>query len=381
MDSVFILDSTAVASSSSALRKTLVIINPKSGRKRSQKLFSKHVQHILDTAKLPYEVKTTEYAGHAADICLELNVDEYECVATCSGDGLVHECMNGFLSRPDYQQIKDRVSFCPVPCGTSNALAASFYMVRPEDAAIALCRRESLPCDVFTFELIGDAVSSTKEGTTTTTTEEEKPTAKKEGEVVAAAKSGSVALRMDKRLAFLMVAWGFIADCDLGTENMRWMGSLRNQVGALKFIQKKKRQHARIRYQKADAADGEWTETEDDFFIVILCNLPYISFDVAFSPSSRARDGQLHLIMVRDAKRMDMLKLFTVVEKGNHLPNPSVECVPVKTAEVLFDPSKCDTYISLDGEPMPLQSFRVQVCPDSVMNIRGLNLYLPSAKL
>eukprot|EP00762_Andalucia_godoyi_P007459 ANDGO_07834.mRNA.1 Sphingoid long chain base kinase 4 len=378
-------------------RKTLVLINPFSGKKKSQMLFMKHVKPVLDRAGTPYDVVLTQHPLHAMQIAFSVNVDEFECVATCSGDGLMHEVVNGLLRRPDWIDIRDRIAVCPIPCGTSNALAASFSMIHPADAAAALSRRTAEKCDLFFFETLTtpSAVSSTEP--LPSATEGSSASAQLEATGQHAASLDVFQDYSTSRWGFLSVAWGFIADCDLGTEDIRWMGSLRNQVGALKFIKKKKRPHAKIRYVLGSAKnDGhaeesaspvsaeDWVDMEDDFFMILFSNLHYLSWDVMFSPLSKANDGLIELLLVRDCKRLDLLKLFGEVERGNHIGRPEVECTSIRSAEISFDPESADTFVAVDGEKLPLQPFRVSMDRNGrreYVLIRGLDVQLPSSKL
>ena len=46
---------------------------------------------------LDLEVKYTEYAGHARELMLDDSIKQYYAVVTVSGDGLIHEVINGLM--------------------------------------------------------------------------------------------------------------------------------------------------------------------------------------------------------------------------------------------------------------------------------------------
>ncbi len=62
-----------------------------------------------------------------------------------------------------------------------------------------------------------------------------------------------------RRYMFVAATWGAIADVDIGTENMRWMGSTRNLVGAAKVILQMPAYNGALYYRRLPsdaAADG-----------------------------------------------------------------------------------------------------------------------------
>lgn len=67
----------------------------------------------------------TEHQGHAIQIAKELDIHAYDAVVTVSGDGVIHEVMNGFLQRPDAREAMKSVSLGIIPGGTGNALIIS----------------------------------------------------------------------------------------------------------------------------------------------------------------------------------------------------------------------------------------------------------------
>ena len=68
----------------------------------------------------------TERANHAFDIVnKEIQPGQYDCISTISGDGLIFEVVNGLMTRPDYNEFKDNITFGPIPGGTSNGLVKS----------------------------------------------------------------------------------------------------------------------------------------------------------------------------------------------------------------------------------------------------------------
>lgn len=65
----------------------------------------------------------TERQGHAVDIARELAIDAYDAIVTVSGDGVIHEVLNGFSQRPDARLALKKVPLGVIPGGTGNALS------------------------------------------------------------------------------------------------------------------------------------------------------------------------------------------------------------------------------------------------------------------
>ena len=55
------------------------------------------------------------------EIAKELPLDKYDAVATMSGDGLIHEVLNGFWQHADPIRAL-RTPVAPVPTGSANGL-------------------------------------------------------------------------------------------------------------------------------------------------------------------------------------------------------------------------------------------------------------------
>lgn len=71
-----------------------------------------------------YEIDT-QRQGHAIQIAKELDPTAYDAVVTVSGDGIIHELINGFLSRPDGKEIIKNVPLGIIPGGTNNSFIIS----------------------------------------------------------------------------------------------------------------------------------------------------------------------------------------------------------------------------------------------------------------
>lgn len=139
--------------------KMLVILNPRSGRGRSSKVFHGMVEPIFKLAGFKMEVVKTKSAGHARK--LASNVDFTTCpdgIICVGGDGIVNEVLNGLLSR-DNQKEAISIPIGIIPAGSDNSLIWTVLGVRdPISAAIAIVKGGLTATDVFAVEWIETGV-------------------------------------------------------------------------------------------------------------------------------------------------------------------------------------------------------------------------------
>ena len=63
---------------------------------------------MFDKAHIDVEIRETERRNHGYDMVKEggeLNLNQYDNLVTISGDGLIHEVVNGLLLRSDWKDI------------------------------------------------------------------------------------------------------------------------------------------------------------------------------------------------------------------------------------------------------------------------------------
>ncbi|KAK3292068.1 ATP-NAD kinase-like domain-containing protein [Chaetomium fimeti] len=181
-------------------KRAWVLVNPHAGPGGAEKIWEKEVKPIFEAARMPITVVRTAYSGEAVTLARDLNIEDYDIAIPCSGDGLPHEVFNGLAKRPDARRALSKIAVCHIPCGSGNAMSCNLYgTYRPALAALAIVKGVPTPLDL---------VSVTHGG--------------------------------QRTISFLSQAVGLIAEIDLGTESMRWMGATRFTVGFLmRAVQKK----------------------------------------------------------------------------------------------------------------------------------------------
>ncbi|KAL1545007.1 Sphingoid long-chain bases kinase 1 [Salvia divinorum] len=135
--------------------KMLVILNPRSGRGRSSKVFNGLVEPIFKLAGFELEVVKTTSAGHARK--LAASVDFTTCpdgIICVGGDGIINEVLNGLLSRENQKEAIS-IPIGIIPAGSDNSLVWTILGVRdPISAAITIVKGGLTATDVFAVEWI-----------------------------------------------------------------------------------------------------------------------------------------------------------------------------------------------------------------------------------
>ena len=95
-------------------RKILFVINPISGTGK-KKIIEKLLEEYLDKSAIEFEIKYTEFAGHAIEISKKVvDQNNYECVIAVGGDGSVNEVANGLIGSICYlKNPKERKECAP----------------------------------------------------------------------------------------------------------------------------------------------------------------------------------------------------------------------------------------------------------------------------
>ncbi|KAG6900853.1 hypothetical protein C0993_009971 [Termitomyces sp. T159_Od127] len=177
-------------------------------------VWMKTVEPILRASRCSLDVTHTAHRGHAFDLAKDLPLD-YDAIVTVSGDGLVHEILNGFAQHEDPRKALS-IPIAPIPTGSGNGLSLNLLGLERgfdvTEAALNVIKGKQMKVDVF---------SLTQDGKRT--------------------------------ISFMSQALGLMADLDIGTENLRWMGDTRFMVGLLRGILKFKPCPVQLSYKVAES--------------------------------------------------------------------------------------------------------------------------------
>ncbi|KAI1193206.1 sphingoid long chain base kinase-like protein [Nemania serpens] len=360
-------------------RRAKVLINPHAGPGGAVRKWEHDVKPLFEAARMTLDVVATTHQGQGIEISEALDIDAYDVVVVCSGDGLVYEVFNGLGKRPDARAALQKLAVAHIPCGSGNAMSCNLngsYFRGP--SALAVIKGIRTAVDLMSFT------------------------------------QGS-----RRTLSFLSQSVGIIAECDLGTENMRWLGAKRFEVGiAQRIFSKKvypcdvaikveieskdqiKAHYKRIRNSqeqghgdssrestagtslstsdsRPDAGEGlpplrfgtvkdkipeDWQTISYDKLGNFYCgNMAWMAPDANFFPAACMNDGLMDVVINDgDIPATKYINLMTSAETGKIFDNPLVSYR--KAVAYRFTPrNQADGYISVDGERMPFEPFQVEV--------------------
>lgn len=109
-------------------KKILFIINPISGVYKKANV-PEQIQREIDLTKFDYEIRATQYAGHATEIAREAVAEGYKIIVAVGGDGSINEVANALIGTDAVLGI--------IPYGSGNGLALHLGM-KPRNVKAAL---------------------------------------------------------------------------------------------------------------------------------------------------------------------------------------------------------------------------------------------------
>ncbi|XP_059527297.1 sphingosine kinase 1 isoform X1 [Myotis daubentonii] len=347
--------------------RVLVLLNPRGGKGKGLQLFRSHVQPRLAQADVSYRLMLTERRNHARELVGAEELGRWDALVVMSGDGLMHEVVNGLMERPDWETAI-RKPLCSLPAGSGNALAASvnhyagYEQVTNEDllnnCTLLLCRRRLAPMNLLSLRMA----------------------------------SG---LRV---FSVLSLAWGFIADVDIESEKFRRLGEMRFTVGTLLRLAALRVYRGQLAYLPAErvackvptspALDRQdqqgpvdthlvpleepvpahWTVVPEQDFVLVLALLhSHLGSEMFAAPMGHRAAGAMHLFYVRaGVSRAMLLRLFLAMEKGRHMECDCPYLVYVPVVAFRLEPKDGKGMFAVDGELMVSEAVQGQVHPNYI---------------
>ena len=308
-------------------KRFLVLVNPASGK--GQAVVKWNTAHPLFEACTltvictPYTATT--HRGHAEEIVTGTDWALFDGVVVVSGDGLMHEVVNALC-----KMGRVEVPVAALPGGSSNAMAC------------VLCENSGLPCTLFNSAYVTIKGKSAKLDITRINRENEPPI-----------------------YSFLSVSWGFIADTDIGSDTLRWLGSLRFNLYGLWRLMRLRRYSGTLTMWEDS---GEVTES-GGFLSFISCNLPFIGVGMHVAPRAALNDGFNDLLFVRSEHtgRFGLARVLLRQDSGRHLDLQQLHYVKARRWRLV--PNVPEGIFSIDGEMYPAGPIEAEVVPGLALTL------------
>lgn len=353
----------------------VVFVNPNSGHGHAFRIWKANVEPMLLLAKINVELVVTQYANHAREYVTTLvDYKQFNCYMTIGGDGILYEIINGFASRENGMNILKELSFAPIPGGSGNGLIKSILFECYEDCT----------ADIATFA----AIRSHGNGT------------------VPLDLSRVVTNDNQVHYSFHSIFWGIMCDFIRGTEQFRWFGPKRFQVGAIYVILRRRVYQGRLciklipneleydhteyplrkipcnRLLDGEAVDANnWLTLTGKFTMVTVSHGSHVTTVIHSGPGVRIADGVLTLLVTQDVGRVPLAKIFKGMRSGQQVYNPSMRVFRCTEFSLETLPSCKYNDIglfSLDGEHIPYGLMNVSVAHKAT-NVCSLSTTIPAA--
>lgn len=174
--------------------------------------------------------------------------------------------------------------------------------------------------------------------------------------------------------SFLTYSWAMIADIDIESEIIRFMGVLRNDIWAVWRVINLRSYRGKFSYLPADqvkpgdsvrnnfpAFDEEvpstWVTMEEDFILFWASQVSHASTTTLQSPDSNLNDGIFNILVIRKpCSRLGVVKVLLGLENGSHVKNAKAEFFPCVAFRL--DPISKGSFHDIDGEVV--ESGRIQ---------------------
>ncbi|KAL3791593.1 hypothetical protein HJC23_012183 [Cyclotella cryptica] len=297
------------------------------------------------------EGSTDERSHHNENNCTintdteSKDISEYNAIIAMGGDGILFEIMQGIHARADEKELFAKLKFGIIGCGTSNGLAKSILHwsgenYGPLESIFQICKGSTAPLDIASYQLANTSKTYT---------------------------------------SFLTFSWGLIADCDLESECIRWLGSLRQDIWAVyRGILCRKKYRARLSYLPPNSAGGvtgevnstefgkplsnKWVTIEDDFIVFWACNVSHAAHNMYNCPMAKMNDGMFHILVVRGScSRIRLLEMLLKLESGNHIHCRDLEVIDCVAYRLT--PLSENSYNDLDGELIESGPIQAHIIP------------------
>ena len=122
---------------------------------------------------------------------------------------------------------------------------------------------------------------------------------------------------------------------------------------------------------------GDWLTIEEEFVLFLIMNMPVLTTDFTAIPSATLNDGFMHLLYIKKGiSKLELLKLFSDTESGNHVSSPYVEHVKIKAFRLeplpMESSSNQSGHFMIDGEPIPSGVIQGEIRP-SMANVLAVH--------
>lgn len=272
--------------------KYLFVVNPTAGRGDGLKR-GEQIQKLATLWGMDYQMVFTNKPGQGYDLAQKGVAEGAEVLIAVGGDGTVNEVMRGIIDADKIQKVQMGV----IPAGTGNDLVRTLNI--PFDVEEAL-------------------------------------------QVIERGKAKMLDLGKVQGEYFINVA-GIGFDAAVGEEinlNVKMLkGTAAYLYGVFKMLFQYKSPQITIRIDD--------TVLEGRYFLVAIANAKYYGGGMMIAPDAEVADGLYDVIVVKDVKQLEVIRVLPTIFRGNHISHPAVKVYRGK--KIQLDSSE-RVLVQTDGE-------------------------------
>jgi len=334
-------------------RNYLVYVNPFSGSGKAIRMYKSYLRKVLAEAEITHKCIQTEHAGHARDDVKRIALHNYDGIVIVSGDGLVHEVINGLMDRQDRDEaIKMPIGI--VPGGSGNALAAAIIyasfrkhpipIMSPYLSIFEVIRGRAVGLDLMKVEVASDGPN------------------------------------VITKYGILGLVHGIISDVDIEGENLRFLGGpVRNTIFGLLRTLLLRRYQVQISYLPTsddviipslnEPITNAWrTVTDDSFISISALLLSHVGQKEMMHANEQLSTGSIKLTLLNsNLSASQMLNVWNQIGTETGIVDESFNSVSIiNCSAVRISPiTHYSKILTLDGERLPYQPVQCSILPSA----------------
>ena len=314
-------------------KRVLVLLNPCAGKSRAEKMFE-NIHPFLKANGMLVKLVITKPDKYCVRLIEEMEKTEllsYDFILCLSGDGIPHEVLNGYMRRRDIDFKSEKLTLAMLPAGSGCALLENCMKIGKnattlDNAIYSLChlKRKAFNISKYHYTCHDDT----------------------QGDIY----------------SFLSASYGYMADVDIYSEKLRFMGRARFDVyGAFK-IMKVSTYNIALEYSEQKEAElPEITEPrdederktiKDEVFLVFIADLPYISTEYRACPMvENLSDGRVNVqLFEKQNGRIKLARLMMGHTAHNPTNNHGLKEFLLESFKLTLDPKPYKRNLVIDGE-------------------------------
>ena len=297
-------------------KKICILVNQFAGDGKTVKKLPV-ILKSFEAANIANDVFYSEHPGWFIDFIVHEDLGKYDSLVVIGGDGTIHEVVNGLMKSGQGLHLPLGI----IPGGSGNAFADDLGLKNPIQAANQIISGHIHSIDIMRISK-GDTIS----------------------------------------YAFNIIAWGIASDVNIRADKLRWIGNSRYSLSAIISILNLNKKPILLHLDN-DVVD-------DKVILFVALNTVHTGKGMKMAPHAKLNDGLMDLLLLKDASRLRILKIFIQLFSGNHITDPLIEYRHAKTFSIQ---TKGDR-LNIDGENIGQTPIEVSLIPSALKVFTDLQL-------